>query len=123
MTKHTPGPWGPMVSATGSQTDRDPYKETTQKYLEAAPGLDIGATCHTEPICRVSGYLQPLEANARLIAAAPDLLEALVAAEEALAIAASYLDEHTTRLQVVLDNTRDVLAQARGEQQGQQEDT
>ena len=53
-------------------------------------------------------------ANARLIAAAPDLYDALKAAESALAIAASYRDEHKTLMQVNLDNVRDVLAKARG---------
>lgn len=53
-----------------------------QAYNEAAPGITIFSPYNTEPICRVSGYLQPLEANARLIAAAPDLLEACKAALE-----------------------------------------
>ena len=77
-TKHTPGPWGPMGPV-------DKPWELNQGTLEAAPGITIGSVTHTEPICRVSGYLQPLEANARLIAAAPELLEACELAEAVLA--------------------------------------
>ena len=79
-----------------------------------ARGADASAT----PCCLYpedgDQYLEA-EANARLIAAAPDLYDALKAAESALAIAASYRDDHKTLMQVVtLDNARDVLAKARG---------
>ena len=62
-TKHTPGPW--VVVGEPNQ------------YL-------VGSPCHEETgnrriVCRVSGQLsvQSEEANARLIAAAPSMLEAL----------------------------------------------
>ena len=62
MSKHTPGPWV-VRRAEGSET------------------LDQICTDESEPwiIADVSGPERalPVEANARLIAAAPDLLEAL----------------------------------------------
>lgn len=70
----TPGPWYPMLD--GPRIDRKEW-EPWLALMEAAPGLTIGSVGHTEPICRVSGYLRPVEANARLIAAAPDLLAVL----------------------------------------------
>ena len=74
--KHTPLPWGPYG-------EPDKRWEPTQGTLEAAPGLTIGSPANTEPICRVSGYLQPLQANADFIVKATnchyDLLEALKA--------------------------------------------
>ena len=48
-----------------------------QGSLGAALGISIFSVDHTEPICRVWGYLHDVEANAQLIAAAPDMLEAL----------------------------------------------
>jgi len=66
QTKHTPGPW---KSALGQN----------QKYY---PGwFNIwqvdrdGNLAHTEIIASVCGYLHPAEANARLIATAPEILE------------------------------------------------
>lgn len=55
---------------------RKPWEPWTA-YMEAGAGLTIASPTNTEPICRVSGYLQPVVANARLIAAAPALLAAL----------------------------------------------
>lgn len=64
MSKHTPGPW----RITGSKT----------KYIEAP--LRDGweqEVCAVGPTEADNGYGIQHEANARLIAAAPDLLEAL----------------------------------------------
>lgn len=69
----TPGPWGPYRNPNCD----DPWI-LTQGTFEAAPGLSIGSIHHTEPICRVSGYLLPALRNAKLIAAAPEMLAALV---------------------------------------------
>lgn len=57
---------------------RKPW-EPWKAMMEAAPGLTIGSAHNTEPVCRVSGYLQPCVANAKLIAAAPLLYEACAA--------------------------------------------
>lgn len=61
MTKHTAGPW----AVTGGQTVHQPNKD------------------HYKPICKAYGKYHKdadkseAEANARLIAAAPELLDAL----------------------------------------------
>ena len=59
----TSGPWGFLGDGVLRKA----------AYREAAPGITIASPHNTEPICRVSGYAQPLEANARLIAMAPEL--------------------------------------------------
>ena len=75
-TKHTSGPWGIMHD--GPIGDGKPwvaFKGTV--FEEVAPSLTIASPHNTEPICRVSGYLHPVMANAHLIAAAPELLTML----------------------------------------------
>lgn len=62
----TPERWGIMND--GPIGDGKPWTA----YGEAAPGLTICSTHNTEPVCRVLGYLQPVEAYAALIAAAPE---------------------------------------------------
>lgn len=56
-TKHTPGPWKVNQSSTRFEL----------------LGPDVF------PILRINGGMVPIEANARLIAAAPELLDALKA--------------------------------------------
>ena len=64
MSKHTPGPW----VVVGSRT----------KYVEARlVGSLMQEVAACGPTMADEGYGQQQEANARLIAAAPDLLEAL----------------------------------------------
>ena len=76
--EYTQGPWGPMGN---------PYLTPEELWtpskgaLEVSPGLTIGSIHHTEPICRVFGYLLPVVTNARLISAAPDMEKALEAAQ------------------------------------------
>ena len=73
--EYTQGPWAPMGN---------PYLTPEELWtpskgaLEVSPGLTMGSIHHTEPICRVFGYLLPVVANARLIAASPDTLESLI---------------------------------------------
>ena len=65
MSKHTPGPW----VVVGSRT----------KYVEARlVGSLMQEVAACGPTLADEGYGQQQEANARLIAAAPDLLEALI---------------------------------------------
>ena len=64
MSKHTPGPW----VVVGNRT----------KYVEARlVGSLMQEVAACGPTIADEGYGQQQEANARLIAAAPDLLEAL----------------------------------------------
>jgi hypothetical protein len=63
--KHTPGPW--RIVRTSDYTS-DP-EDTDIQSIEGANGDSVYFTD--------SGYYRPREADARLIAAAPDLLEAL----------------------------------------------
>ncbi len=114
MSKHTPGPWGPMASLSDDETIA---WTPIQGKLEAAPGLTIGSPHHTEPICRVSGYLQPVVANARLIAAAPEMLEALEQTRKAL----KYCQKHVSHKHALVVDTEilkvdDAIARATGEE-------
>jgi hypothetical protein len=63
-TKHTPGKW--VVHSTG----------TLQHKFEVHPEMDVMGEY---PIADIHGELEQAEANAHLIAAAPDLLETLEA--------------------------------------------
>lgn len=64
--QHTPGPWHVVTCV-----EDDP----TTRYIDDAPGEDGERGYY---LAEVEHYdLQELEANARLIAAAPELLEAL----------------------------------------------
>ena len=71
--EYTQGPWGPY----GNYSTPEELWTPNRGVMEVSPGLTIGSIHHTEPICRVFGYLLPVVTNARLISAAPDLLEAL----------------------------------------------
>ena len=66
MSKHTPGPWfhhGPSGS-----------EHTAGGFIKSSPERNSGPL-----ICSIYGTDgQPHQANARLIAAAPDLLKALI---------------------------------------------
>jgi len=69
MSKHTEGPWRVERSGDGVEIVSD----------ETPSGVAELATVHSS--AEYAGTL-PVEANARLMAAAPQLLEALVAASE-----------------------------------------
>lgn len=64
--------------------EADPtYRQAAWAVMEpAAGGLTIASPVNTEPICRVSGYLQPVVGNARFIARARTLLPQLADAVE-----------------------------------------
>ena len=89
--KHTPGPW--KTNTAGGAKKGEPFK-ITEIYVYAPNTQDDTAICADgiDP-----GTQEPSEANARLIAAAPDLLEAL---EEALPMVpcGSFSDEKLTEL-------------------------
>ena len=64
---HTPGPWK-IFDGWGASRDRP-------VVVDSIP--DIDGKCVANCICHVASSNDNAEANARLIAAAPDLLEAL----------------------------------------------
>ena len=69
-TEHTPGPW--TANQFGNQGEWDIHRST--------PTLDGGYFVRVEPLHITREALDEAAANARLIAAAPDLLEACKAA-------------------------------------------
>lgn len=71
MSKHTPGPWRVIEYSQFGDTRFDIAQEDGAPYT---PSLSDVATliCHVRP-----DYIPIQEANARLIASAPELLEAL----------------------------------------------
>lgn len=74
MTKHTPGPWRTELG------DRAAYHIHERRLILPPHGSESGA-----PIAKMNeGFDGVSEANARLIAAAPEMLEALKAANAAI---------------------------------------
>ena len=71
MSKHTPGPW--VINTAGGAKKGEPFR-ITEIYVYAPHVQDDTAICADiiDPITQ-----EPSEANARLIAAAPELLDAL----------------------------------------------
>lgn len=97
MSKHTPGPW---------QTDIDGQTA----YVVDADG--------NMAVCKIM-YARPEgPANARLISAAPDLLEALEAIVNAGQWYASALEfDHDKDGEALLLEARDAIAKAKGERE------
>jgi len=117
MTKHTPGPW--EANCLGSEgyyiyPVREHTKETLRERMHAFANTEL------DP-----GNPERSAANARLIAAAPDLLEA---AESMVALAYEY---NAVRGKLVRDTPEDdlyadriealetAIAKARGENEGE----
>ena len=73
--EYTLGPWGPYGNPYLTPEE---LWTPTKGGMETVPGLTIGSIRHTEPICRVFGWLLPVRANAQLISASPDTLESLI---------------------------------------------
>ncbi len=112
-SKHTPGPWGDAISDDGYSVDHD-------SGLRVDPGLcwkPVGPRDnHAVALVVVPssfGMDDELDANARLIAAAPELLEAL---KRLLA----FVEEHTEAGEVIPphtmehDRARAAIAKATG---------
>lgn len=113
--QHTPGPWD--YTAFGSYGGDGPSCFRVGRK-------DWGAIADT------SGWTAQDEANACLIAAAPELLESIEAllvvsnSDEVLReiklmpkkLQTARVDEHNARVQVAKQRCRDVIAKAKGEQ-------
>jgi len=92
-TKHTPGPW------------RVAYLDRNRQSVVMSEHIEI-ATCWHHSVGSIE---KEMHANARLIAAAPDLLEALNAVEGAYQCGAD--------LNTVMDQVKSAIAKANGESQ------
>ena len=117
-TKHTPGPWTvehdgagyPMIAGSEA-TDWG----TEARYHWIANVLAVPEALHKGGKIRLTGMLMETEANARLIAAAPELLEAL---REFVSLmpSAEGLGGHAPigAFQIVADLARAAIAKAEG---------
>lgn len=120
--KHTPGPWAPLI------LDK-PLAEIpayVEKCIGAGPGAEFFFVLSEQPdgpvdVCHI-GNGQRREANARLISAAPEMLEALRVAKEFMEIASDWnIDEAEIGGEMRstydwLDVIRSAIAKAEGEQ-------
>ena len=111
MAQHTPGPWRYDESA--------PYDGRSKGYIRESVGQEvIGRRNAGRAVCRVTGVFgdDTMRANARLIAAAPDLLDALRALLKAVAgLDAPMVTEHEAeRREPALRAARAALAKAEG---------
>lgn len=96
MSKHTPGPWS---CSTSSDTDRHRFEaQVWDANGRALAFFDYGRTIGEEA-----------DANARLIAAAPDLLESLQEALERLYFYCVPISDEVDK------KIRDAIAKATGE--------
>ena len=83
MSKHTPGPWDAWIGASKFSIT-GPGAAATSFFLVADKDLarliiQIGSESGEAPAVATGNSVERARANARLIAAAPDLLEACVA--------------------------------------------
>ena len=112
MAEHTPGPWWPYTNSSGSWdvlTYRDcETAETAQIGSGSGASIALGIGDHTEK--RTSGNE---EANARLIAAAPNMFEACVFGQKL--IEAIPANERLPEQQKALNGFADAIAKARGD--------
>lgn len=79
---HTPGPWWPLQNSAGAwmvATYRDSDEQANDKRIGSTSGAIICTSIGDYTEARTSGNEK---ANARLIAAAPDLLQALIDIEK-----------------------------------------
>ena len=109
QTKHTPGPWrltesgDAIVSADGGTL----IVETGQDYWQNLEAAAAGASSDI-----AKRHLPQVRANARLIAAAPELLEAL---KQATAALAWHEQVHGVAMDaVVVEKARAAIAKAQG---------
>jgi hypothetical protein len=104
-TKHTPGPW-----------------EVMNNYVKRVSGAVIATTARQNSVCRFEAEVGSSEdgANARLIAAAPELLDALNHARELIKAARGYFPKSiknpdTFRLENTNATIEAAIAKAKGD--------
>lgn len=93
--KHTPGPWRVGRHFTDDEGYREIAIEATVRGIECVPA---------SVVLQFANYGGMQEANARLIAAAPELLEALKGLDEAYCRAGAELtkeERHEDRLRLI----------------------
>lgn len=122
MSKHTPGPWtGPDENGKFNSDHEWSAEHESASSWECAPvwaaGRVIALVVHASDSLSLRSH-PSVTANARLIAAAPDLLEALKGLDEAYCRAGSPLtrDERTEDRKRLI-SAREAIAKATGEQQ------
>lgn len=104
MSKHTPGPWAALITKP-------------KKRKQPSPGTVLVAAGGSLAIdCTSSGdTFEEGEANARLIAAAPEMLEALKMAawliHDEIGLSGARMDHEDTK---TLDAIRSAIAKAEG---------
>lgn len=116
MSKHTPGPWvvGYGNGLTGNRASPSCFWDVQE--IKAIP-----ISCGDVAVCwlPISGQInEVMEADARLIAAAPELLEALEAMLEVHGVTQAYAEKHIEIPQSwveVSDLARAAIAKAKGE--------
>ena len=98
MSKHTPGPWfyGDWINGTKGESNASEWVEIWNIDADGSQGLPFVACKHHDQI-----------ANARLIAAAPDLLQALIYAVDLIETVSPFEGD-------TLRNARAAIAKATG---------
>lgn len=101
MSAHTPGPW--VVNTAGSAKAGQPFA-ITEIYVYAPHVQDDTAICADiiDPVTQ-----KPSEANAKLIAAAPELLQALYGCYKVMrSNGVDDCDEHTAAAAAIVKATQ-----------------
>ena len=114
MSAHTPGPW-----RIGALESYDGY--TGQPFRNVWAGVDDEATVVARAIRSQGSMTNDVDADAMVISAAPELLEALMAAVDCGMVPTSSAKEggasrHSRQVEVA-DMIRAAIAKATGEQQ------
>ena len=112
MSKHTPAPWYRIPR--GDEWSRWGRGDIGTK--EPKPETMDGDNWWT--VASVNGLRDEADANANLIAAAPELLEALIDAEAKLCVAEYHLDrgeDDSIMFETEILNARAAIAKARGD--------
>jgi hypothetical protein len=105
-SNHTPGPW---LLNHNTNWKTNPFSITVRKY-------GVHSTTVANIPTRMTVPPQEQQANARLLAAAPDLLAALSDLHLAVTMRPTSSGGLSTRERVALDRARAAIAQATGDQ-------